>query len=132
MIENRPSRAGKGSGRPSASTMNAELVLTTIRSLMLSHPELLAGPLADLTGLDDARRTEYLRTLRAFFDAAGDVGKAGTALYVHPNTVRYRLRRLREIYGLDLADPQQRLVAELQLRLMQADGQRDGSRPPPT
>ena len=39
-------------------------------------------------------------------------------LFVHPNTLRYRLRRLEEVSGLDLADPEQRFAAMLQLRML--------------
>jgi hypothetical protein len=34
---------------------------------------------------------------------------------VHPNTIRYRLRRVRKLTGIDLDDPDDRLVAWLQL-----------------
>jgi DNA-binding PucR family transcriptional regulator len=37
---------------------------------------------------------------------------------VHPNTFRYRLRRLVEMFGVDLEDPDTRLLLHLQLRLM--------------
>ncbi|MDR3036581.1 MAG: helix-turn-helix domain-containing protein, partial [Kitasatospora sp.] len=38
-------------------------------------------------------------------------------LHIHPNTLRYRVRRAEQLTGLDLAQPQQRLLAMLQLRL---------------
>jgi DNA-binding PucR family transcriptional regulator len=37
---------------------------------------------------------------------------------VHPNTFRYRLRRLAEIAGLDLSDPEAVFAAWLHLRLL--------------
>jgi DNA-binding PucR family transcriptional regulator len=36
---------------------------------------------------------------------------------VHPNTFRYRLRRLAEVAGIDLDDPEDRFAVLLQLRL---------------
>ena len=39
-------------------------------------------------------------------------------MFVHPNTFRYRLRRAAEVGGIDLNDPNARLSAMLQLRLM--------------
>jgi hypothetical protein len=42
---------------------------------------------------------ELLDTLDAFFAAAGVLESAARALYVHPNTVRYRLRRIGEVTG---------------------------------
>lgn len=52
---------------------------------------------------------------------AGDLPAAAASLEVHPNTYRYRLRRLTELAGIDLADPVQRLVLHLQLHLLSAD-----------
>ena len=37
-------------------------------------------------------------------------------MFVHPSTFRYRLRRLTEVSGIDLSDPEQRFAAMLQLR----------------
>ena len=43
---------------------------------------------------------ELLETLDAFFAAGGVLESAARALFVHPNTVRYRLRRIGEVTGL--------------------------------
>jgi DNA-binding PucR family transcriptional regulator len=43
---------------------------------------------------------ELLETLDAFFTAGGVLESAARILYVHPNTVRYRLRRVGEVAGL--------------------------------
>ena len=61
--------------------------------------------------------TDIGRSLLAYLDAFGDVRSAAAGLHVHPNTLRYRVRRACELSGLDLDDPDQRLVAQLQLRL---------------
>jgi len=57
-------------------------------------------------------------TLRAWLDAFGDVNAAAAAVYVHPNTFRYRLRRLADVGGIDLGDPEARFAAMLQLRVV--------------
>jgi hypothetical protein len=44
---------------------------------------------------------------------------------VHPNTFRYRLRRLTEVSGINLADPEQRFAAMLQLRAVYPAAPRD-------
>ena len=44
---------------------------------------------------------ELLETLDAFFAAGGVLESAARSLYVHPNTVRYRLRRVGEVTGLN-------------------------------
>ena len=66
---------------------------------------------------DEQKGTSYVETLEAYFSAFGYVPLAAKTIFVHPNTFRYRLRRLTEISGLNLDDPLERLVAELQLRI---------------
>ena len=80
------------------------------------------GPVLDLP---DQERSSLLGTLRAWFDAGGSAAETGKRIYVHPNTVRYRLRRLQEHTGRSLDDP--KAVAELlaaldALRLLQEPG----------
>ncbi|MEU5794760.1 helix-turn-helix domain-containing protein [Streptomyces sp. NPDC047813] len=56
-------------------------------------------------------------TLAAYLAAAGATDTAAKVLHIHPNTMRYRLRRIREISGLDFADADAMLLAHLQLRV---------------
>lgn len=59
----------------------------------------------------DARKgTRYVETLRAFLETFGDVALASERLLVHPNTFRYRLRRIQEISGVKLDDANERLA----------------------
>ncbi|SBS77616.1 putative transcriptional regulator, PucR family [uncultured Mycobacterium sp.] len=64
------------------------------------------------------RETEPLlaETLRVYLDSFGDVAAAAAALHVHPNTVRYRVRRLEQVLSTSLSDPDVRLLLSLSLR----------------
>ena len=42
-----------------------------------------------------------METLRTYLDSDLDVARTAETLYVHPNTVRYRLRRVSDLTGLD-------------------------------
>ncbi|WP_319435730.1 PucR family transcriptional regulator [Mycobacterium sp. RTGN5] len=55
-------------------------------------------------------------TLRVYLDSFGDVTAAAAALHVHPNTVRYRVRRLEQVLSTSLGDPDVRLLLSLSLR----------------
>jgi DNA-binding PucR family transcriptional regulator len=77
--------------------------------------------MARLSAYDAEHGANLVDTLRAWLDAFGDVTEASVAMFVHPNTFRYRLRRLTEISGIDLADPDQRFAAMLQLRVVHPD-----------
>ncbi|MBK5306142.1 MAG: helix-turn-helix domain-containing protein [Frankiaceae bacterium] len=95
--------------------LRAQTVLLRLKDLAAVDPHLVDGPLLTLVEHDTSKDSSYIDTLRAYLASFGDVTVAAASLNVHPNTFRYRLRRLVEISGIDLDDPQQRLVAELQL-----------------
>lgn len=59
-------------------------------------------------------------TLRTYLDAFGDVAAAAQSLRVHPNTVRYRVRRVEKLLSTSLADPDVRLLFSLGLRVLES------------
>jgi DNA-binding PucR family transcriptional regulator len=76
------------------------------------------GPLSGLREQDDTTGTDYLGTLYAWLRHPGDPRAAGKALSIHPNTLRYRMRRIVELTGVDLDDPDLRLALLVQLVAM--------------
>jgi len=78
--------------------------------------DLVAQRLEPLLRMTSAARDRAVKTLSAWFDAHGDVAEAATALHVHPQTVRYRLARLKESFAGMLDDPVARLEVALALR----------------
>lgn len=57
-------------------------------------------------------------TLGVYLDSFGDVAAAARTLHVHPNTVRYRVRRIEDVLTTSLSDPDVRLVLSLSLRAL--------------
>ena len=94
------------------------MALAELKSLANGQPQFEAGKVARLIEHDLRHGTMYAQTLRAYFDAYGDVRRAADAIKIHPNTFRYRIRRVAELSGLDLDNADERLVAELQLRFL--------------
>lgn len=68
------------------------------------------GPLADLAKHDRDHGTQYLSTLDAWLRSQGELPVAAERLDVHPNTVRYRIRRMQQLTELDLHDPDRRVA----------------------
>ena len=60
---------------------------------------------------------DLLATAAAYLDGGSSIEGTGRALFVHPNTVRHRLKRIAEVVGLDLTDPRDAQVARLALVL---------------
>jgi hypothetical protein len=114
---------------PAGAPAVAQFEETPLRVLAAAAPDAagelartVLGPVLDLPAQD---RSSLLGTLQAWFDAGGSAVEAGKRIYCHPNTVRYRLRRLQQHTGRSLDDP--RAVAELlaaldALRLTQEQG----------
>jgi sugar diacid utilization regulator len=101
--------------------VRSEVVLHELKELSLDHPGLMRGKLERVLAHDADHNAAYVETLRAYLDCFGDVPRAAAAVSVHPNTFRYRMRRLVELFGLDLDDADERVVLELQLRLLAAE-----------
>ena len=65
----------------------------------------------------DARRgSDYVETLAVYLECGGNHEQAAKTLIVHRSTLKYRLRRIHEISGHDLADHDTRFHLELAAR----------------
>ena len=95
--------------------MRAEILLGETLQLLADHEELDDPAVARLREHDATHLTSLCESLLAYLQAHGDVRVAAAALYVHPNTLRHRLRRVASVAGIDLNDPTVRLLCHLRL-----------------
>ncbi len=102
--------------------VEAPLAVDAHRFDLLSRAEpslvtaLASERLSPLGGETVNSRARLEATLLAWLRHAGSVTGAAQELGVHPQTVRYRLNRLRELFGAALEDPDARFELELVLR----------------
>ncbi|MGB9919340.1 MAG: GAF domain-containing protein [Moorellales bacterium] len=75
----------------------------------------LLGPLIERDGRRD---TGYLKTLASYYAANGSIKGAAEALFCHPNTIRYRLERIRDLLGAEIDQADRRLNLEVALRVI--------------
>ena len=64
---------------------------------------------------DRERRSDLVRTLRAYFAAGGNASEAADRMFLHRNSLLYRLERIRKLTGLDLRDSGVALALQLGL-----------------
>jgi DNA-binding CsgD family transcriptional regulator len=83
--------------------------------------------LAPLAGLRPHQRERMAQTLLAWLEAGSNANEAAERLRIHPQTVRYRMRRLEELFGARLRDPGERFELELVLRARRLPGTADGT-----
>jgi DNA-binding PucR family transcriptional regulator len=69
-----------------------------------------------LERLGPARGETAIRTLAAYLDEQGSIVRTASVLHLHRNAVTYRLRRIIDLLGVDLDDPDQRLALQLACR----------------
>ncbi|MGC8872829.1 MAG: PucR family transcriptional regulator ligand-binding domain-containing protein [Chloroflexia bacterium] len=75
-----------------------------------------ARALADLADYDGKHRTMLLTTLETYLDAGANAQAASRRLFLHRNTLRQRLKRIEQIIGLRLTEPETRLNLHLALK----------------
>ncbi|MFF2507646.1 PucR family transcriptional regulator [Streptomyces sp. NPDC058067] len=101
-----------------AGQVRAQTTLLVLAEFLAGRREQAAGPWQQVLAHDAEHGTEYARTLICWLDAGCDAARAAQRLVVHPNTCRYRLRKAQQQLGIDLDDPDQRLVLWVQLRTL--------------
>jgi purine catabolism regulator len=99
--------------------------LSVYRLLMqIEHnPELITfqeETLGPLTTHENCQ--EMVGTLGAYFEHNGNISKTAESLFIHRNTLLYRLERISSILDLDLDNPDNRLAVQLALRIQQMKG----------
>jgi hypothetical protein len=76
-----------------------------------------ASLLSPVLDYDREHGTELVRTLRVYLDCSGSWTKAADAMFVHVNSLRYRIRRVEELTGRDLGSLADQAALLLALRL---------------
>jgi DNA-binding PucR family transcriptional regulator len=113
-----PGEPDPGGGAPRGGLVIADEHLAGL--LLAADPDvaadLVASRLAPLDHLPEGPRARLTETLAAWLDRPGQVQAVAAALDVHPQTVRYRVRQLRDLFGTRLEDPEARFELALALR----------------
>ncbi len=91
---------------------------------ILGHPLLREDALAyadeilnSLEEHDSKQRGDLIETVRVYFETGGNLKKVSEVLFTHYNTVIYRINRIRDVYGIDLRDPETAFNFQLALKI---------------
>ncbi len=72
---------------------------------------------ADLELYDVEHKTEFFKTLLIYLECGKSIKKTCQKMYLHKNTVNYRIQRIRELFNLDYDDGEKVLYIYLSLKL---------------
>ncbi|SDQ28903.1 DNA-binding transcriptional regulator, PucR family [Arthrobacter crystallopoietes] len=103
----------------SAQEVRSRLTLLELAAQFRNTPRLMSPAATRMVEFDAKSGTDYAKTLRTYLDLSRDSAKTAAALSLHQNTLRYRLRRLSELFGIDLGQPEDTLVLWLSLHLQE-------------
>jgi purine catabolism regulator len=82
------------------------------------------GLVEPLVAYDQERGRDLIRTLKVYLAAGANASEAADRLFLHRNSLLYRLARIGELTGLDLKDPRARLALQLGLLSLERRGTR--------
>jgi DNA-binding PucR family transcriptional regulator len=77
-----------------------------------------------LVAYDQERGSDLIRTLKVYLAAGANASEAADRLFLHRNSLLYRLARIGELTDLDLKDSQARLALQLGLLSLERRGTR--------
>lgn len=77
-----------------------------------------------LRNYDRKRSSDLIRTLSVYFDTGANASETADRLFLHRNSLLYRLERIQELTGLDLKEPDARLALQLGLLAIEEDQER--------
>ncbi len=98
--------------------VQAEALMLEFRDLVAARGDNPSGALERLLAYDVQHGAQLVGTVKTWLDAFGDINEASAIACVHPNTFRYRIRRVAEVGAIDLTDPETRFAVMLLLRLL--------------
>ncbi|MFI7601503.1 PucR family transcriptional regulator [Actinoplanes sp. NPDC049681] len=111
----RVSRLGLGGSGTAAVDTEDHLLTLVVTADCEALADLRERALAPLAEEREATAAKLVETLRSWLLHQGRREDVAAELFVHPQTVRYRMSRLRELYGDRLRDPQWLLLLTVAL-----------------
>jgi len=78
--------------------------------------EFCSHTIKPLIEYDTINNTELVKTLKTYFQCDGNKKKISEKMYMHYNTIIYRLQKIQDITGLDLEEGDSRLNLEIALK----------------
>jgi len=97
-----------------------KLALSFLKSQIIDNVQLdglLHPALVKLARYDEANQSNLLHTLKVYLEHDRNAQRCANMLYLHRNSLQYRVRRIQEIAGINLDDPTERAYLRLSFLL---------------
>lgn len=98
--------------------VHVRVLLAHVADELMREPGLKHPGIEAMLAYDLENKTYYADSVTAWLDAVGDIALAAESLFIHANTLRYRLRRVKDLFNISLNNPDDCLAVWMQLRLV--------------
>lgn len=78
---------------------------------------------------DRDRGTDYLKTLELYLETDCSLKQTANTLFIHPSTVKYRLKQVRDQFGIDLSNFQEKAASYVALKAYSIFLENDSTQP---
>ncbi|MEH7501821.1 helix-turn-helix domain-containing protein [Neobacillus drentensis] len=96
--------------------------LGVLRLLIQNHQEVLLDYsdeyLLPLIDSDRKNGTEYIKTLQVYIQQKGRINDVSDKLFIHPNTLRNRIKKIEDMTGIDFQDPEEFMNLMVAVKLL--------------
>ncbi len=111
-----------GRGEKTVASYEDYVLLDLAEETVRKPEEMLPGPIAKMLSHDAEKGTAFALTALVYLECGGDTAMTASQLHLHRNTVLYRVARIHELFGLDLADPYASAATLIYLLALDSNG----------
>ena len=97
-------------------------ILSDVKDPTALYPAFVQKTLGSLYEYDQKHRTDYMDILKLFFENDCSITQTANATYYHQNTLKYKIKAIKEILGYDIMSNENRVKIMISLYLMQLGG----------
>lgn len=94
-------------------------ILSDAKEPTILYPSFVKKTLGSLYEYDQKHRTDYVDILKLFFENDCSITQTANATYYHQNTLKYKVKAIKEILGYDIMNNENRVKIMISLYLMQ-------------
>lgn len=94
-------------------------ILSNVKEPQVVYPEFIKETLGILYEYDQKHGTDYIDILKMFFENDCSITQTANATYYHQNTLKYKVKAIKEILGYDIMSNENRVKIMISLYLLQ-------------
>ena len=94
-------------------------ILTSVTDSETLYPAFIQNTLGKLIAYDQEHKTSYMQVLKDFFANNCSITQTADATFFHQNTLKYKIKNIKEILGYDITTNENRVKIMISLYLLE-------------